>query len=101
MHYFFSIQNNYYTFQTVILHLINLYNYVCVCVLYYGDHHDSDRMAVLVWSSRLAIIVFVNTTNLCIGLLRVPILESNVMSGPEKIRSRGSWSHIVSKATDA
>ena len=32
---------------------------------------------------------------------RVPILESNVMSGPEKIRSRGSWSHIVSKATDA
>ena len=30
---------------------------------------------------------------------RVPILESNVMSGPEKIRSRGSWSHIVSKAT--
>ena len=33
--------------------------------------------------------------------IRVPILESNVMSGPEKIRSRGSWSHIVSKATDA
>ena len=32
---------------------------------------------------------------------RVPILESNVMSGPRKIRSRGSWSHIVSKATDA
>ena len=23
------------------------------------------------------------------------------MSGPRKIRSRGSWSHIVSKATDA
>ena len=66
VHYFFSIQNNYYAFQTVILHLINLYNYVCVCVLYYGDHHDSDRMAVLVWSSRLDIIVFVNTTNLCI-----------------------------------
>ena len=66
MHYFFSIQNNYYTFQTVILHLIILYNYVCVCVLYYGGHHDSDRMAVLVWSSRLEIIVFVNTTNLCI-----------------------------------
>ena len=35
------------------------------------------------------------------GPARVPILESNVMSGPEKIRSRGSWSHIVSKATDA
>ena len=31
----------------------------------------------------------------------VPVLESSVMSGPEKIRSRGSWSHIVSKATDA
>ena len=63
---FFSIQNNYYTFHAVILHLINLYNYVCVCVLYCGGHHDSDRMAVLVWSSRLEIIVFVNTTNLCI-----------------------------------
>ena len=38
------------------------------------------------------------------GTLRspsVPVLESSVMSGPEKIRSRGSWSHIVSKATDA
>ena len=66
VHYFFSIQNNYYTFQTVILHLIILYNYVCICVLYYGGHHDSDRMAILVWSSRLEIIVFVNTTNLCI-----------------------------------
>ena len=31
----------------------------------------------------------------------VPLLESSVMSGPDKIRSRGSWSHIVSKATDA
>ena len=31
----------------------------------------------------------------------VPVLESSVKSGPEKIRSRGSWSHIVSKATDA
>ena len=31
----------------------------------------------------------------------VPVLESSAMSGPEKIRSRGSWSHIVSKATDA
>ena len=31
----------------------------------------------------------------------VPVLESSVMSGPEKIRSRGSWSHIVSNATDA
>ena len=31
----------------------------------------------------------------------VPVLESSVMGGPEKIRSRGSWSHIVSKATDA
>ena len=39
---------------------------MCVCVLYYGGHHDSDRMAVLVWYSRLEIIVFVNTTNLCI-----------------------------------
>ena len=27
--------------------------------------------------------------------------QSNVMGGPRKIRSRGSWSHIVSKATDA
>ena len=27
--------------------------------------------------------------------------QSSVMSGPRKIRSRGSWSHIVSKATDA
>ena len=27
---------------------------------------------------------------------RVPVLESNVMSGSEKIRSRGQWSHIVS-----
>ena len=26
----------------------------------------------------------------------VPVLESSVMSGPEKIRSRGQWSHIVS-----
>ena len=25
--------------------------------------------------------------------------QSSVMSGPRKIRSRGSWSHIVSKAT--
>ena len=31
----------------------------------------------------------------------VVLSMSNVMSGPEKIRSRGSWSHIVSKATDA
>ena len=30
------------------------------------------------------------------GTARVPVLESNVMSGPEKIRSRGQWSHIVS-----
>ena len=29
---------------------------------------------------------------------RVPVLESNVMSGPEKIRSRGQWSHIVTDA---
>ena len=27
--------------------------------------------------------------------------QSSVMSGPRKNRSRGSWSHIVSKATDA
>ena len=27
--------------------------------------------------------------------------QSNVMGGPRKIRSRGSWRHIVSKATDA
>ena len=27
--------------------------------------------------------------------------QSSVMSGPRKIRSRGSWSHIVSKARDA
>ena len=27
--------------------------------------------------------------------------QSSVMGGPIKIRSRGSWSHIVSKATDA
>ena len=26
--------------------------------------------------------------------------QSSFMSGPRKIRSRGSWSHIVSKATD-
>ena len=26
----------------------------------------------------------------------VPVLESSVMSGPEKIRSRDPWSHIVS-----
>ena len=36
-----------------------------------------------------------------LGSSSVPVLESSVMSGPEKIRSRGSWSHIVSKATDA
>ena len=36
-----------------------------------------------------------------VGCPSVPVLESSVMSGPEKIRSRGSWSHIVSKATDA
>ena len=29
-------------------------------------------------------------------LPRVPVLESNVLSGPEKIRSRGQWSHISS-----
>ena len=28
--------------------------------------------------------------------LSVPVLESSVMSGPEKIRSRDPWSHIVS-----
>ena len=43
----------------------------------------------------------VSLTRNAFAALRVPILESNVMSGPEKIRSRGSWSHIVSKATDA
>ena len=55
----FFIQYNYviYNFQTVILHLINLYNYVCVCVLYCGGHHDSDRMAVLVMVSQAEIIV--------------------------------------------
>ena len=26
----------------------------------------------------------------------VPVLESSVMGGPEKNRSRGQWSHIVS-----
>ena len=26
----------------------------------------------------------------------VPVLESSVLSGPEKIRSRDPWSHIVS-----
>ena len=40
-----------------LLHLINLYNYVCVCVLYCGGHHDSDRMAVLVMVSQAEIIV--------------------------------------------
>ena len=28
------------------------------------------------------------------------VKQSSVMSGPRKIRSRGSWSHIVSNATD-
>ena len=37
--------------------LVNLYNYVCVCVLYCGGHHDSDRMAVLVMVSQAEIIV--------------------------------------------
>ena len=27
--------------------------------------------------------------------------HSNVMSGPRTIMSRGSWSHVVSNATDA
>ena len=31
-----------------------------------------------------------------VGLPSVPVLESSVMSGPEKIRSRDPWSHIVS-----
>ena len=35
-------------------------------------------------------------------MARVPVLESNVMSGPEKIRSRGQCSHILSGiVTDA
>ena len=44
-------------------------------------------------------ITLINTGTLVLS--SVPVLESSVMSGPEKIRSRGSWSHIVSKATDA
>ena len=48
---------NIYNFQTVILHLINLYNHVCVCILYCGGHHDSDRLAVLVMVSQAEIIV--------------------------------------------
>ena len=35
-----------------------------------------------------------------VGGVRVPLSESYAMSGPGKIRSRGPWSHIVSKATD-
>ena len=58
---FLSIQNNYhynytYNFQTVILHLINLYNYIVSVFLYCGGHHDSDRTAVLVWSPRLKLL---------------------------------------------
>ena len=36
-------------------------------------------------------------------MLRLEYLDkqSSVISGPRIIRSRGSWSHIVAKATDA
>ena len=39
--------------------------------------------------------------SLRVGDVDVFFLQSKVVSGPRKIRSRGSWSHIVSKATDA
>ena len=40
-------------------------------------------------------------SKICIGFIHrdccsVPVLESSVMGGPEKTRSRGQWSHIVS-----
>ena len=71
----------------------------CVCIL----HQRSTLYlnALQIWSDMSRNSGATCRTCTVLYCTRVPILESNVMSGPEKIRSRGSWSHIVSKATDA
>ena len=70
----------------------------------YSSHSVLPTEVVLPWfwtSIIVRILYAVCVISTGFVLCSVPVLESSIMSGPEKIRSRGSWSHIVSKATDA